>query len=671
MSIRTSILLALVCLTTIALCVAPRKQLAGPPSDFNDHSIWNEVVTVSESAMMNMNMREMVFSDFGDSHQVVGVAKLPVDATEDFEFVFGSPFAEKMTLKLESPSGVEIDLEAHRQKSSFPVGSTGESVPADYFFFKNLEETGFYTLTVTLDQELASDEEKTTILTNSVPDAFILIESEDNIQLEASLISPIVCSSSKAGLKVRLVREEVDLLSSTDSEISITEALLDVHTPSGEDIEVQMNDDGLFEDEEAGDHYYTGSIVLNEVGDYQFEAIISGWVDSKPFMKSIEYLIPSAQGNINIAGSAALTNKDNQRVLINIDIDMGEGVTESELPNFRGYSEVYGINTEGKSVPVAWIGSIVNIIDEVFTLELNLDWLNLAQVQGPLTLKNTYLVNLKTETVIAAHREDIPVSNSKIFAHSELNRVLGREITEITDEMRYGVNPLKGQDTTSGHSIILLHGYCSGSNPWPVSDFDSNAAFFLNADANIANDDFAQLVIAYAEGLGTSTFSIIGHSQGGMVGLHILNYYFTGLDNSPSARKIQTVGTPWKGCSAAGSIASIGSIFGVACGQNTDLTTSGASNWLSGISSSLTSEVYFYTTTYKLGTWLGDSCSTAANIILKWPNDGTAELKYATLPGGNDMGNTQKQCHTTDMNYSAQYLDASRNSILNANAQAP
>lgn len=38
----------------------------------------------------------------------------------------------------------------------------------------------------------------------------------------------------------------------------------------------------------------------------------------------------------------------------------------------------------------------------------------------------------------------------------------------------------------------------------------------------------------------------MGHSQGGMVGAHIQNYYWTGLDQVTGGRVVQTVGTPYQ-----------------------------------------------------------------------------------------------------------------------------
>lgn len=54
------------------------------------------------------------------------------------------------------------------------------------------------------------------------------------------------------------------------------------------------------------------------------------------------------------------------------------------------------------------------------------------------------------------------------------------------------------------------------------------------------------------------------------------------------------------------------------------------------------------------------------NLILQWPNDGITEEAYATLPGGNYLGNTKKWCHTVDMGYPPQYDEEERNVLMNS-----
>jgi len=103
-----------------------------------------------------------------------------------------------------------------------------------------------------------------------------------------------------------------------------------------------------------------------------------------------------------------------------------------------------------------------------------------------------------------------------------------------------------------------------------------------------------------------NSFGFIAHSQGGMVSLHIHNFYWTGLEDAQGERLIQTVGTPFQGSSSAGSIANLAKIFGVACGSNTDLSRDGATNWLSGNSMDSRKDVYSYSSTYQRDSFFGD-----------------------------------------------------------------
>ena len=112
--------------------------------------------------------------------------------------------------------------------------------------------------------------------------------------------------------------------------------------------------------------------------------------------------------------------------------------------------------------------------------------------------------------------------------------------------------------------------------------------------------------------------------------------------------------------------ASLISLFGVGCGANSDLTPAGATNWLaSSVSEQCASHVYYYATR---ACDTCSSCSFPTSLVLYSPNDGTTELRYAELPGGNNMGVTERQCHIAGMNYPSQTADASRNSVMNNNA---
>jgi hypothetical protein len=343
-------------------------------------------------------------------------------------------------------------------------------------------------------------------------------------------------------------------------------------------------------------------------------------------------------------------------------------------PLFRAYAEVWSKTRSGTEVAVCWIESLVNIEtkdgNQFVTLELNKNWVLRSNAVGStLTLKNVYITDanyhVPLDQVATMQVRVTPEVKQMLVALRGLPRNI-----PITKEMRQGVRPPRATvNVTAAPTLMIIHGYCAGENPWQkyASDF-TNAAFFLKKSSSLTNKEFSELVIDYAEQQGMTRYSIIGHSQGGHVSLHTYNYYHTGLDEATGGRIVQSVGTPWLGCTAAGSAANLGKAFGVGCGSNYDLTPDGSNLWLSGIDTENFKDVYFYTTTYKQGNLFGDYCNLAVNMVLDWPNDGVTEYSKAVLKGGNNMGNKEKWCHTTDMGYPAQYYDNARNAEMNAKA---
>jgi len=179
----------------------------------------------------------------------------------------------------------------------------------------------------------------------------------------------------------------------------------------------------------------------------------------------------------------------------------------------------------------------------------------------------------------------------------------------------------------------------------------------------LSNDQFSRRLITFIEGHPCTV--AVAHSQGGMAITHTYNFYITPFDRAPgTVRLLQTVGTPFQGTALAGSLATIGGIFGAGCGSNNDLTYSGAKSWLSGVSNR--NRVFYYFTQYgKSG--LIHYCNLAANMVLSWPNDGTTENAYAPLPSANNQPSnpTIGECHITGMDYAPQCYSASRNQQMN------
>jgi hypothetical protein len=235
---------------------------------------------------------------------------------------------------------------------------------------------------------------------------------------------------------------------------------------------------------------------------------------------------------------------------------------------------------------------------------------------------------------------------------------------DTTSRRRYKHKAVRN-DSNSG-KLLLVHGYCSDTNPWEESTFNwTNPIAFLNPSASITNDLFARKMLEFTSDF--LSFSIIAHSQGGLAAAHLHNYYFSGLEFAEGGRLIQSVGSPYKGSTLAGVLALIGEVFGIGCGPNVDLARDGAELWLKGISNHTRQDVFYFTTTYK-NSFFGGYCVLGENLLILTPNDGTAELPLTVLEGANYMGNTEGWCHTDDMSYPPQTHDHVRNAVMNSKA---
>jgi hypothetical protein len=374
-------------------------------------------------------------------------------------------------------------------------------------------------------------------------------------------------------------------------------------------------------------------------------------------VRTSEHVVPVVASDISFQSMPAETGiDDNDRLVFSLPVDR---LSKAER-HYRGYAEVWGKGANGADVPVAWIGGMVT--PEAGKLKLSLDprWIALAKAQGPFELRNVRLDDPDVYVTLAkADRVGVAVPAMKAMQ-------LSAKDIQVDEAMTMGPRPDAAKIAKgTGSRLLLVHGYCSGG-VWPTSNF-TNASTFLDANQSRSNDAFARLILSF--GSTWNSYGIVAHSQGGMASLHLYNYYWSGLDNATGNRLIQSVGTPYQGTNLAGILATLGSWFGVGCGSQNDLTYSGAASWLSGISTASRAKVNYYTTSFKLTNWwTNDYCNFATDLVLSDPEDGTTEQAYGQLPSGVNRGHTTGQCHTSGMRDPAQYQDANRNAILNANA---
>jgi len=336
------------------------------------------------------------------------------------------------------------------------------------------------------------------------------------------------------------------------------------------------------------------------------------------------------------------------------------------LNSYRAYAEVYATSSSGEQVPVSWIASIVDQTlvngQNGFQMTFNLQWLSLANAKAPLTLKNIVIQDITTYIIVATAAE-IPVTMK-----GELKEVEGPQGGLITEEMIKGKRPANLTAPGGKTGIVLLvHGYCSGGNPWSCCMGDwTNADYVDFGKESISNDAFARKIANEASKKGISSYSVVGFSQGGMAVAHLYNYYWAGVDVPKNPRVVQTLVTPFRGTSIAGSSASLGKVFGVGCGVNNDLTRDGSSLWGSGIPTATRNQIYSYAVQYGDNGLNTRYCNNVVNMFLEKPNDGTCEVDFAFLSASNVLGVKVGWCHTSGMKYPAAATDSSRNKQMNS-----
>lgn len=280
----------------------------------------------------------------------------------------------------------------------------------------------------------------------------------------------------------------------------VTFAEMEVFTPDGKEVDVPMHDDGLHADGVAGDGIYGASLVATQAGQYMANAVLEGVSpDGTPFIRSTEHIITVVDDPLELSGTATGVGNGNR-------IDIYLGVNRVTSNKYHAYAEVWGTNDQNQPIPVCWIASMLNPLtyqgQPAIKLELDLNWAARANAKAPYTLKNVYVQDSNSFVPIS-QKSSINV-DMKSPVNAIVSRILTKGIPEITEEMLNGVRPpMPVSNTTNACNLVLIHGYCAGSNPWQEhapNDF-TNACFFLFKDGNLLNDAYAMKVADYTKNL--------------------------------------------------------------------------------------------------------------------------------------------------------------------------
>lgn len=604
----------------------------------------------------------------------LGSQALRIDTREETPIVLVGPDAGQVNARLSDPDGrVQVDETSRKALPTRDITLGQARLPG-----KDLptvaEKPGIWQLALSAkDNSAASLSRRHYALVKGDPN-FKLYSYRDNsstlLNSEVHLVAHML-DATDARKRDGNDRRQA-MLSGRAVQASIETAEVTLTWPSGTSRTLALNDEGRDGDAVANDGRFSVRLPTDELGTYTQELQVAGTrPDGLPFSRTTMDLYPVIAQDFQLADRAAEVVQQGEDSFLNIPVHAtgkGERVFVA--------AELWGSDRRGRAQPLSWVGGIVDNASAGDTnLQLALDsrWLDGAQApfslrnlrlqhaenHTPMDIKAVQSANLRATSALARAQiqgEDKPKHFRTVGISSSAPRTLAPMDAAIETA---AINP-----SAAGGVLMLVHGYCSGG-AWNTGHF-SNAVEFRDYNANRSHDAFARKI--RDSGAGYPSFGVVAHSQGGAAALHLYAKYVSGLDSASGGRLIQSVGTPYQGTALAGNLAVLGQVFGAGCGKNTDLTYSGASNWLATIPGWARAQVDYYTTSFNDRWWAYDYCHLATDMLLDDPDDGTTEKWSGQLSGAVNKGHKTGWCHTGGMRDPAQTNDTSRNSSMSSRA---
>jgi hypothetical protein len=579
--------------------------------------------------------------------------EIPVESAGNFRVMILSGNYENIDLRAVLPNGEALNPRSETgivERESSIYGFEGEQFPAEVFTFKTISP-GRMRFEINAPRDGLKGNSTIGYLVASSDSPYRLYSYINTFETvknrPISFVSSLLDSETKTASALRG---------------AILQAEIEIHMPSGRIFRTVMFDDGNHSDGFAGDGIFGGSFVPRESGKHIAQIISRGTTPTgEEFIRTAEHLFDVAERGADFSGNAFARQIDDVRWQINLPVS---GLRRGQ--RVIAHAEIWGFDEQGREQAVAWIGGMTltergfGLRQVILPVTLDVRWLVRSESKGGYELRNVRIQDADF-SVVLGEAERIRLPEIKISESLKTNY-----FGEITDEMRMGKRPEKIVSDAAGGKLMLVHGYCSGGNPFPTSHF-TNYIVFSDPNKNRTHDQFANLIRNF--GAAYPSFGIVAHSQGGAASLHLYTYYWSGLDYaSGGTRLIQSVGTPYQGTALAGNLALLGQIFGAGCGPNSNLTYSGAASWLAGIPSWARAKIFYHTTSFEDVWWRYDYCNIATDPFLSDPDDGVVERAYAQLTGGNNLGHKTGWCHTSGMRDPSQTTDAARNANMNANA---
>jgi hypothetical protein len=574
-------------------------------------------------------------------------ADVPVDFTGELKMTLLAPNSVDWRIRVTTGDG-QMDLRNNSQVENQPgaVSLDGVSFPAEVFTFRDAKK-GKWKVEIQAAGRTKSFSETA---------GYLVISSDSPYRLYSYLNTHQTLTGKSLEFVATVFDQRAEIKSGIPKAIAgiVTGAEIEIRMPGGAIEKLMLNSEN--------NRRFKTSFVPREAGQYTAQIVLRGvGAEGERFIRTSEHVFHVLADNVTLGRLANSIVIDDTRLRVSLPatgLSAGRKVV--------AYAEVWGRNQSGEASPVAWISgmAIAQERKNGVTLDLMLDarWLAIAGTKDSYELRNVRLEDPDYFVTLAE-------SHAMALKINQLPEAATKALTGITDEMRMGRKPdalLANQITAAvGGKVLLIHGYCSGGNPFPTSQF-TNYAVFSDPNQSRTHDQFAILIRNF--GAQFPSFGAVAHSQGGAASLHLYTYYWSGFDYATGNRLIQSVGTPYQGTALAGNLAVLGQVFGAGCGSNANLTYSGAAAWLAGIPSWARARVHYSTTSFTDVWYRYDYCSLATDLFLSDPEDGVTEQAYGQLPGANNRGHKTGWCHTSGMRDPAQTSDSARNADMNANA---
>jgi len=633
-----------VCLSATALAAPVPKQLAGPPAEFAQMQLPDPATTAtnSSSALLPVTLnrdRDGVWRWQGE---------LAADGDNPRFVVFAGDDNSWQT-SIVSAAGTRAAAQLASTVETVSHGLHNERFNGTaYRFAEPMQGPARLQISAVQPQQSRG---------------FVLLASDSPWQLRSWQQHRRQLTGEAQVFHARMMHASADSdqISSSSDDFSLDQAYLRVTDPLGEQQLLPMQ--AAVNAGKSGSASAAGSLQASFTpvlaGDHVVQVVVQARTpDGSNVLRTVEHALtviepPQAAAlTLDADLPAVATAIDERRLAINLGLN---GLRSASTPFVHAYAEVWG-KIGKQSVPVAWIGGMLPADNP--QLYLDSRWIGLAGAEAPFELRQVRIEQ-------ADHFITLSEASRMPLDIASLPAAATRAPASIDEAMLMGPRP-QADSTRAGSRLLLVHGYCSGDAWGPVQGQFASSAKFQDFNQNRSHNQFALQILNFGQQF--DSYGIVAHSQGGAAATHLYTFFWSGLDFASTGRLIQSVGTPYRGTALAGNLAALGSIFGVGCGTNTDLTYSGAANWLAGIPSWARAQVNYYTTSFTDVWWRWDYCNIASDLVLSDPEDGTTERSYGQLPGAINRGHKTGWCHTTGMRDPAQVTDASRNSVMNSQA---